>query len=99
MLPAAVLGYFSLAYISRMTRSFMLNELGQEYIVAVRAKGLSERKIVWGHALRNAAVPLVTALPRSGRVTPLGVLPAWSATLTRNTLIECACWVLPPRLR
>ena len=60
VLPGALLGYFSLAYISRMTRSFMLNELGQEYIVAARAKGLSERRIIWRHALRNAAVPLVT---------------------------------------
>ena len=42
ILPASLLGYFSMAYISRMTRSFMLNELGQEYIVAARAKGLSE---------------------------------------------------------
>lgn len=65
ILPGALLGYFSLAYISRMTRSFMLNELGQEYIVAVRAKGLSERKIIWGHALRNAAVPLVTVIALS----------------------------------
>ncbi len=40
ILPAALLGYFSLAYISRMTRSFMLAELSQEYIVAARAKGL-----------------------------------------------------------
>ncbi len=60
VLPGCLLGYFSLAYISRMTRSFMLNELGQEYIVAARAKGLSEQRIIWGHALRNAAVPLVT---------------------------------------
>ena len=42
ILPASLLGYFSLAYISRMTRSFMLNELAQEYVVAARAKGLSE---------------------------------------------------------
>ena len=62
VLPAALLGYFSMAYISRMTRSFMLNELGQEYIIAARAKGISETRIVWGHALRNAAVPLVTVI-------------------------------------
>ncbi|MGF7159087.1 peptide/nickel transport system permease protein [Rhodoligotrophos appendicifer] len=61
-LPACLLGYFSLAYISRMTRSFMLNELSQEYIVTARVKGLSERRVVWGHALRNAAVPLVTVI-------------------------------------
>src|SRR5688572_1506163 len=65
VLPASLLGCFSLAYISRMTRSFMLNELGQEYIVAARAKGLSEARIVWRHALRNAAVPLVTVIALS----------------------------------
>lgn len=65
VLPACLLGYYSLAYISRMTRSFMLNELEQEYIVAARAKGLSERRIIWGHALRNAAVPLVTVIALS----------------------------------
>jgi peptide/nickel transport system permease protein len=64
-LPGALLGYFSLAYISRMTRSFMLNELGQEYIVAARAKGLSEARIIWRHALRNAMVPLVTVIALS----------------------------------
>jgi len=65
ILPASLLGYFSMAYISRMTRSFMLNELGQEYIVAARAKGLSEARIIWGHALRNAAVPLITVIALS----------------------------------
>jgi peptide/nickel transport system permease protein len=65
VLPASLLGCFSLAYISRMTRSFMLNELGQEYIVAARAKGLSEARIVWRHALRNAMVPLVTVVALS----------------------------------
>ena len=62
VLPASLLGYFSLAYISRMTRSFMLNELAQEYVVAARAKGLSESRIIWRHALRNAMVPLVTVI-------------------------------------
>jgi peptide/nickel transport system permease protein len=65
VLPAGLLGYFSLAYISRMTRSFMLNELSQEYIVAARAKGLSEMRIIWRHALRNAMVPLVTVIALS----------------------------------
>ncbi len=65
ILPASLLGYFSMAYISRMTRSFMLNELSQEYIVAARAKGLSETRVIWGHALRNAAVPLVTVVALS----------------------------------
>ncbi|MDQ2780588.1 MAG: ABC transporter permease [Pseudomonadota bacterium] len=65
VLPASLLGYFSLAYISRMTRSFMLNELASEYIVAARAKGLSETRIIWRHALLNALVPLVTVIALS----------------------------------
>jgi peptide/nickel transport system permease protein len=62
ILPAALLGYFSLAYISRMTRSFMLTELSQEYVIAARAKGLAEWRIIWFHALRNAGVPLLTVI-------------------------------------
>ncbi|WP_077037640.1 ABC transporter permease [Pelomonas sp. KK5] len=65
LLPALLLGYFSLAYISRMTRSFMLKEMGQEYVIAARAKGLGEARIIWRHALRNAAVPLVTVIALS----------------------------------
>ena len=65
VLPATLLGYFSMAYISRMTRSFMLNELAQEYVVTARVKGLAEWRIIWGHALRNAAVPLVTVIALS----------------------------------
>lgn len=65
ILPASLLGYVSLAYISRMTRSFMLNELSQEYVIAARAKGLSEARIIWFHALRNAAVPLITVIALS----------------------------------
>ena len=65
VLPASILGYFSLAYIARMTRSFMLNELRQEYIVTARVKGVPEWRVVWGHALRNTAAPLVTVLALS----------------------------------
>lgn len=65
VLPAGVLGYFSLAYISRMTRSFMLDQLGQEYIVTARAKGLSEARVLWRHALGNVLVPLVTVVALS----------------------------------
>jgi peptide/nickel transport system permease protein len=60
--PAGVLAMFSLAYIARMTRAFMLNELKSEYVTTARAKGLSRGTIVWGHAFRNTAVPLVTVL-------------------------------------
>jgi peptide/nickel transport system permease protein len=65
MLPAALLGYYSMAYISRMTRSFMLAELAQEYIITARVKGVAEWRIIWVHALRNAAVPLVTVIALS----------------------------------
>lgn len=65
ILPASLLGYFSMAYISRMTRSFMLNELAQEYVTTARVKGVPEWRIIWVHALRNAAVPLVTVVALS----------------------------------
>ena len=65
VLPASVLGYFSVAYISRMTRSLMLDQLGQEYIVVARAKGLSEARVVWRHAFGNVLVPLLTVVALS----------------------------------
>ena len=65
ILPALVLGFSALAYISRMTRSFMLNELSQEYVTTARVKGLSEFRVVTRHALRNAAVPLITVVALS----------------------------------
>ncbi|CAD6519961.1 ABC transporter permease [Paraburkholderia sabiae] len=64
-LPAAILGYYSVAYLSRMTRSFMLDQLNQEYITTARAKGLSERRVVWVHAFGNIAVPLLTVIALS----------------------------------
>ncbi|EEW26044.1 ABC transporter permease [Rhodobacter ferrooxidans] len=65
ILPATLLGYYSMAYISRMTRSFMLAELAQEYVTTARVKGVPEWRIIWVHALRNAAVPLVTVVALS----------------------------------
>jgi peptide/nickel transport system permease protein len=62
VLPASVLGFYSMAYITRMTRAFMLAELSQEYITAVRAKGASEARVLWRHAFANIAVPLVTVI-------------------------------------
>ena len=64
-LPASILGYFSLAYIARMTRSLMLEQLRQEYILTARVKGVPEWRIVWRHALRNTAVPLITVVALS----------------------------------
>ena len=65
ILPASLLGYFSLAYISRMTRSFMLEQLRQEYVTTARVKGMSERRVIWRHALGNAGVPLITVVALS----------------------------------
>jgi peptide/nickel transport system permease protein len=59
-LPATVLGLNSMAYIARMTRSFMIDQLGQEYIVTARIKGLSQNQVIWRHAFRNIRVQLVT---------------------------------------
>lgn len=58
--PALILGYASMAYISRMSRSFMLEQLGQEYVLTARAKGLPRGSVVWGHAFRNIRVQLLT---------------------------------------
>jgi peptide/nickel transport system permease protein len=65
ILPASILAYGALAYISRMTRSFMLEQLNQEYIIAARAKGASFARVVWRHALPNIGVQLVTVVALS----------------------------------
>jgi peptide/nickel transport system permease protein len=62
VLPASILGYLSLAYVARMTRSFMLGQLRQEYVLATLAKGLSPFRVVWVHALGNVWVQLVTVI-------------------------------------
>ncbi|MBT5752597.1 MAG: ABC transporter permease [Rhodospirillaceae bacterium] len=62
VLPASILGYFSLAYIARMTRVYMIEELSKDYIMAARAKGLSEASVVWRHALGNVRGPLITVI-------------------------------------
>ena len=65
IMPASLLGYFSLAYISRMTRSLMLGQLRQEYILTARVKGVSETRVIWRHAMRNILVPLLTVIALS----------------------------------
>lgn len=62
ILPATILGYFSLAYIARMTRSFMITQLSQEYVTAARVKGRSFWGAVWHHAFPNILVPLITVI-------------------------------------
>jgi len=60
ILPAITLGLFTTARITRLTRSGMLEVLGQDYIRTARAKGVSEPPVVWKHALKNASIPIVT---------------------------------------
>jgi len=62
ILPAVAVGTIPLALIARMTRSSMLDVLGQDYIRTARAKGLPRRKVVLKHGLRNALLPLVTII-------------------------------------
>jgi ABC-type dipeptide/oligopeptide/nickel transport system permease component len=62
ILPALALGMRSIAFLARMTRSAMLDALGSDFVRTARAKGLTERRVVARHALRNAAIPIITVL-------------------------------------
>jgi ABC-type dipeptide/oligopeptide/nickel transport system permease component len=62
ILPALTLGMYSMAIITRMTRSSMLETLGQDYVRTARAKGLSEQKVIGKHALRNSLIPVITVI-------------------------------------
>jgi peptide/nickel transport system permease protein len=62
VLPAVTMGASLAAILTRMVRTSMLEELGQDYIRTARAKGLTERAVVYRHALRNALIPVVTVI-------------------------------------
>ena len=62
LLPAIVLGSYTTGLITRVTRSAMLEVLGEDYVRTARAKGLASRKVVMGHAFRNALIPVVTVI-------------------------------------
>lgn len=62
VLPAIAVGTIPLALIARMTRSSMLDVLGQDYVRTARAKGLRQRSVILKHALRNALLPIVTII-------------------------------------
>lgn len=95
VLPASLLGYSSSAYITRMTRSFMLDQLGQEYVTTARVKGLSNRQTIWRHAFGNIRVQLVTIIALTyGALLEGAVLietvfawPGFGQYLTSNLLI------------
>ena len=60
LLPALALGTHLMAMLSRMTRSSMVDVLGEDFVRTARAKGVSERRVVFVHALRNALLPVIT---------------------------------------
>lgn len=60
ILPGFTLGWFAVAGLMRLTRSSMLDVLGSEYVKLARIKGLPERQVIWKHAFKNAALPVVT---------------------------------------
>lgn len=60
ILPVITLGLYPMAYITRLTRSSMLDVLGQDYIRTARAKGVPGWKIIFGHALKNSLIPVIT---------------------------------------
>jgi len=62
VLPCAALGFYPMCYLSRQTRTAMLDSINQEYIKTARAKGLKNSKIIFKHALRNALIPVITYL-------------------------------------
>ncbi|HEV8471247.1 MAG TPA: ABC transporter permease [Methylomirabilota bacterium] len=60
VMPSVVLAAFYAARVARLTRSALLDTLGEDYVLTARAKGLTERRVVGKHALRNAAIPIIT---------------------------------------
>ncbi len=95
ILPASLLGYSSAAYITRMTRSFMMDQINQEYVTTARVKGLSARQTIWRHAFLNIRVQLVTIVALAyGSLLEGAVLietvfawPGFGQYLTSNLLI------------
>ena len=61
-LPALTLGLIMTAYITRMSRSAMLNVLNEDYVRTARAKGLGETKVIFRHALKNALIPIISVI-------------------------------------
>ena len=76
ILPAIALSFRYIALLSRITRSAMLDALGADYVMGARAKGLSERRVLISHVLRNAALPIVTVIGYN-----VGLLIAGSALI------------------
>ena len=71
VLPGITLGLFSAGLVMRLTRAAMLDVLHEDYVRTARAKGLTERTTIYVHALRNAAISIVTVLGSPSSRTPL----------------------------
>src|SRR6478735_4394942 len=94
ILPTIVLGTNPLAVVARMTRSAMLEVLGEDYIRTARAKGLPPFKVIAVHALRNALIPVVTVIGLKVGMLLLGVI-----VMTVNLLVDVAYGFINPRIR
>jgi oligopeptide transport system permease protein len=77
LMPMAVLGFGTLAYTARLTRSSMLEVMRQDYVRTARAKGLAERVVIFIHMLKNALIPVITILG-----------PALAGLVTGSFIIE-----------
>ena len=77
LVPAVILGFGTFAYITRLTRSTMLEVMQQDYIRTARAKGLAERTVIIRHMLRNSLIPVVTIMG-----------PALAGLVTGSFIIE-----------
>ena len=81
-LPALTLAGYPTAFISRLTRSSMLEVIQQDYIRTTHSKGLRERTVVYIHALRNAIIPVITYLgPLAAGILSSAVLPSSLVTM------------------
>jgi peptide/nickel transport system permease protein len=107
VLPAAVIGLSTAGGTARFVRNSLLAVLSQDYVVAARAKGLSERRVLWVHGMRNALVPLTQILGLSLPILLNGVLVlevvfswpgvgrlAWGALLARDYPVVIATTAL-----
>jgi len=107
LLPAAALGFRMAAVVTRMTRSSMLDELGQDYVRTARAKGLPERTVIFLHTLKNALIPTVTIVGLQfgtilGGTVVIEMVFSWpgvgqllvEAILTRDYLVVQVCVLL-----
>jgi peptide/nickel transport system permease protein len=102
LMPSLALGLVQSALIARITRSSMLDVLREQFVLTGRAKGLSERVVVYKHALKNAIIPTLTVIGILRRDYPViqGVVLLIALTYTAvNLLVDLAYLAVDPRVR